>query len=89
MDKLADLAGWWSVGLVIQGRGFEPHNRRNEHPTDSGETMVSETVLGVLFCFFLPLAVAARFWHWYTFFKRNQTIKIARQMQNDETELNS
>ena len=29
--------------------------------------MVSETVLGVLFCFFLPLAVAARFWHWYTF----------------------
>ena len=34
--------------------------------------MISETVLGVLFCFFLPLAIAARFWHWYRFFKRGQ-----------------
>jgi cytochrome bd-type quinol oxidase subunit 2 len=52
-----------------------------------GETMVSETVLGVLFCFFLPLAVAARFWHWYTFFKRSQKIKLAKQMTTDETDL--
>ena len=40
--------------------------------------MVSETVLGVLFCFFLPLAVAARFWKWYTFFKRREQLKIER-----------
>ena len=51
-----------------------------------GEIMVSETVLGVLFCFFLPLAVAARFWHWYTFFKRSQKVKIARQMQNEQND---
>ena len=48
--------------------------------------MVSEIVLGVMFCFFLPLAVAARFWHWYTFFKRGQKIKLARQMLEDEAE---
>jgi len=40
-----------------------------------GETMVSETVLGVLFCFFLPLAVAARFWQWYTY-KRGQKTRF-------------
>ena len=50
-----------------------------------GETMVSETVLGVLFCFFLPLAVAARFWHWYTFFKRRQKIKMIQAMQKSKT----
>jgi cytochrome bd-type quinol oxidase subunit 2 len=49
-----------------------------------GGTMVSETVLGVLFCFFLPLAVAARFWQWYTFFKRRQKIKMIQEMQNDD-----
>ena len=49
-----------------------------------GETMVSETVLGVLFCFFLPLAVAARFWHWYTFFKRNQKVKLIKEMQKEQ-----
>tara|TARA_B100000035_G_C20524812_1_gene346948 strand:+ start:63 stop:227 length:165 start_codon:yes stop_codon:yes gene_type:complete len=48
-----------------------------------GETMVSETVLGALFCFFLPLAVAARFWHWYTFFKRRQKIKMIQATQNE------
>jgi len=46
--------------------------------------MVSETVLGVLFCFLLPLAIAARFWHWYTFFKRGQQLKIAKQMLNEQ-----
>ena len=46
--------------------------------------MVSETVLGVLFCFFLPLAVAARFWHWYTFFKRSQKIKLIKEMQKEQ-----
>ncbi len=49
-----------------------------------GETMVSETVLGVLFCFFLPLAVAARFWHWYTFFKRGQKIKMIRAIDKEQ-----
>ena len=48
--------------------------------------MVSETVLGVLFCFFLPLAVAARFWHYYTFFKRSQKIKLIRESQNEQNE---
>jgi len=48
--------------------------------------MVSETVLGVLFCFFLPLAVAARFWHYYTFFKRSQKIKLIRASQNEQNE---
>ena len=43
------------------------------------DEMASETVLGVAFCFLLPLAVAARFWHWYTFFKRGQKIKLAKQ----------
>jgi cytochrome bd-type quinol oxidase subunit 2 len=51
-----------------------------------GERMLSETVLGVLFCFFLPLAVAARFWHWYTFFKRGQKIKLAKQMLEEQVE---
>jgi len=46
--------------------------------------MVSETVLGVLFCFFLPLAVAARFWRWYTFFKRNQKVKLIKEMQKEQ-----
>jgi hypothetical protein len=55
-----------------------------QHKRD--EPMVSETVLGVLFCFFLPLAVAARFWHYYTFFKRGQKIKLARQMLEEEAE---
>ena len=49
-----------------------------------GETMVSETVLGVLFCFFLPLAVAARFWHWYTFFKRSQKMKLIKENEQNE-----
>ena len=44
-----------------------------------GDEMVSETVLGVAFCFLLPLAVAARFWHGYTFFKRGQKIKLAKR----------
>jgi len=48
--------------------------------------MVSETVLGVLFCFFLPLAVAARFWHWYTYFRHNQKVKLIRESQNDQNE---
>ena len=46
--------------------------------------MISETVLGALFCFFLPLAVAARFWHWYTFFKRGQKLKLLKEMQNKQ-----
>ena len=48
--------------------------------------MVSETVLGVLFCFLLPLAVAARFWHWYTFFKLGQKIKMIQAMQNGQND---
>ncbi len=46
--------------------------------------MVSEIVLGVLFCFLLPLAVAARFWNWYTFFKHNQKVKLIQQMQKEQ-----
>ncbi|DAC52914.1 MAG TPA: hypothetical protein D7H78_05570, partial [Candidatus Poseidoniales archaeon] len=66
---------------------FEPHNRRNSTTQPmKGETMVSETVLGVLFCFFLPLAVAARFWHWYTFFKRGQKIKMIQAMQSEQND---
>ena len=44
-----------------------------------GEYMVSEIVLGILFCFLLPLAVGARFWNWYAFFKRREQLKIERQ----------
>jgi len=51
--------------------------------------MVSEIVLGILFYFILPIAVAAQFWNWYTYFKHNQKVKIARQMQNDENKLKS
>ena len=46
--------------------------------------MVSEIALGVLFCFLLPLAVAARFWNWYTFFKHNQKVKLIKEMQKEQ-----
>ena len=46
--------------------------------------MVSETTLGVLFCFLLPVAVAAQFWKWYTFFKREEQLKLARQQAESD-----
>ena len=47
--------------------------------------MVSETTLGVLFCFLLPVAVTARFWNWYKYFKRGEQLKLARQQaENDD-----
>ena len=48
--------------------------------------MVSETILGVLFCFLLPIAVAARFWKWYTFFKHKQKVKLIREAQKEQNE---
>jgi len=53
---------------------------------EQGESMVSETLLGVFFCFLLPLAVAARFWNWYRFFKHNQHVKLIRESQNELNE---
>ena len=46
--------------------------------------MISETVLGVLFCFLFPLAFAARFWNWYTYFKHNQKVKVIREMEKKQ-----
>ena len=46
--------------------------------------MVSETTLGVLFCFLLPVAVTARFWNWYTYFKKEQQIKLIQQLQKQQ-----
>jgi hypothetical protein len=48
--------------------------------------MVSETTLGVLFCFLLPIAVIARFWNWYSYFKNEQRIKLAQQTQKQQEE---
>ena len=46
--------------------------------------MVSETTLGVLFCFLLPVAVLARFWNWYTYFRKEQQIKLIQQSQKQQ-----
>jgi hypothetical protein len=46
--------------------------------------MVSETTLGVLFCFLLPVALIARYWNWYTYFKKEQQIKLVRQSQEHQ-----
>ena len=46
--------------------------------------MVSETTLGVLFCFLLPVAVTARSWNWYTYFKKEQQIKLIQQSQKQQ-----
>ena len=46
--------------------------------------MVSEIVLGILFCFILPIAVAAQFWNWYTYFKHNQKVKLIKQTQKEQ-----
>ena len=46
--------------------------------------MVSETVLSALFSFFLLLAVAARFWQWYTY-KRGQKSTRFKQCKASKT----
>ena len=46
--------------------------------------MDSETTLGVLFCFLLPIALTARFWNWYTYFKKEQQIQLVRQSQEQQ-----